>query len=96
MLRRFNPIAPTLMKKTLAVVADRDWENAKQSKPSADDLLVVTQASDGDIRSALNTLQFVLGSGQALETDTGKKGKKRKSTGKVKSDGSKSTANRAL
>ena len=97
---RFNPIAPTLMKKALNAILDREYQSSSSKRPSQRAVQLVIEASDGDIRSALNTLQFIVGdaapiSEVALE-NAKKKGKKRKSSGKVKDDEVDESANKAL
>lgn len=81
----------TYMKKALNAVLDREYAGNKSDRPSAQVVDLVIQASDGDIRSALNTLQFLMEKSTEERTavleDAPKKGKKRKSDGKVK-DGS--------
>lgn len=100
LLFRFNPIAPTLMKKALNAILDREYESSSSKRPSQRAVQLVIEASDGDIRSALNTLQFIVGdvapiSEFALE-NAKKKGKKRKSSGKAKDDEGDESANKAL
>jgi cell cycle checkpoint protein len=88
------------MKKALNAVLDREFEGDQTSRPSQKALELVMQASDGDIRSALNTLQFLTGQSAeeraALESKASKKGKKRKSNGKVKDEDADQIANKAL
>lgn len=89
------------MKKALNAVLDREFENDSRGRPSAQALDLVIQASDGDIRSALNTLQFLTGKSAeeraaALENAGTKKGKKRKSNGKVKEGELDESASKAL
>lgn len=103
-LRRFNPVAQTLMKKALNAILDREYADMPAKRPSARAVQLVIEASDGDIRSALNTLQFIVGEGSSGSTpnllevvEVGKtKGKKRKSNGKVKEDEGDESANKAL
>lgn len=91
----------TYMKKALNAVLDREYEGDSSSRPSSQVLELVAQASDGDIRSALNTLQFLMQKSAderaaALEGQAAKKGKKRKSNGKVKDGELDESAHKAL
>lgn len=88
------------MKKALNAILDREYEARPDKRPSQRAVQLVIEAADGDIRSALNTLQFVVGgaaptSEEALRLAK-KKGKKRKSGGKVNDDEADETANKAL
>jgi replication-associated recombination protein RarA len=91
------------MKKALNAILDREYANSATKRPSARAVQLVIEASDGDIRSGLNTLQFIVGEGssgssthiEAAEVGK-KKGKKRKSNGKVKEDEGDESANKAL
>lgn len=88
------------MKKALNAILDREYATSSSTRPSQRAVQLVIEASDGDIRSALNTLQFIVGdaapiSEVALEA-VKKKGKKRKSGGKVKEEEVDESANKAL
>lgn len=97
---RFNPIAPTLMKKALNAILDREYAESSSKRPSQRAVQLVIEASDGDIRSALNTLQFIVGDAAPISEvaldNVKKKGKKRKSNGKAKDDDLDESANKAL
>lgn len=97
-LVRFNPIAATLMKKALTAIIDHEYARDVGKRPSADALTLVIRASDGDIRSALNTLQFVIGdgSGDSLQNAIEKKTRKRKAPGTSKSSLQGKSADKAL
>lgn len=88
------------MKKALNAILDREYVTSSSSRPSQRAVQLVIEASDGDIRSALNTLQFIVGdaapiSEVALEA-VKRKGKKRKSSGKIKEEEVDESANKAL
>ena len=93
------------MKKALISIVDREYAHNPSQKPSQKAIQLVMEAADGDIRSALNTLQFVVGNktsatsteleGAAAAAGGSKKGKKRKASGKVKESEDEST-NKAL
>ncbi|RKP05095.1 Rad17 cell cycle checkpoint protein-domain-containing protein [Thamnocephalis sphaerospora] len=55
---RFNPVAPTLLLKALRYILDREGIHARALRPCAEDLDAVVAASDGDVRAAVNLLQF--------------------------------------
>jgi len=56
---RYNPIAPTLMKKALQSMVRRHFSSRPSSMaPSKATLDVIVESSNGDIRSAINTLEF--------------------------------------
>lgn len=61
----FNPIAVTIMKKALAKILDRVYSTSgplpPKQRPSAGTLDVIIAHSNGDIRSALMSLQFLAG-----------------------------------
>ncbi|CAN7940008.1 unnamed protein product [Ixodes pacificus] len=55
----FNPVAPTSMSKVLAAVADEATARYKVSHlPTPDDLEQIAVSSAGDVRNAINALQF--------------------------------------
>lgn len=89
------------MKKALNAILDREYANFPAKRPSPRALELVIEASNKDIRSALNTLQFVVGDSEpggaaATLPDSTKKGKKRKSSGKVKAGAEDVGAHKAL
>lgn len=55
---RFNPVAKTLLKKALNATLERACPES--NRPGADVLDLVIASCNGDIRSALNCLQFVV------------------------------------
>lgn len=96
-LLRFNPVAVTIMKKALIKVLDKIYSSSSatsilpfSSRPSDKTLEIIIAHSNGDIRSALMSLEFLSSNPAgrsgvttlaAGESGT-KKGKKRKSDGK--------------
>jgi cell cycle checkpoint protein len=72
---RFNPIAPTLMKKGLHTLLDAHFSGSAPGRPSKDIVEMVVESSNGDIRSAIMALQFAC----VVDMTIDKKGK-RKST----------------
>jgi cell cycle checkpoint protein len=85
---RFNPVAVTIMKKALVQVLDRVYSSSAtglplSSRPSNQTLELIIAHSNGDIRSALMSLEF-LSSNPELAGVTNlaggmvKKGRKRK------------------
>ena len=104
-LDRFNPIAVTIMKKALVKILDRIYVNSTPSshattvtlspnrRPSVKTLEIIIANSNGDIRSALMSLEFLAAnpatSSGAFKIDGGKesgKGKKRKLDGETEND----------
>lgn len=94
---RFNPIAVTIMKKALTKILDRIYVNTSPSfpsptvtlpsnrRPSVKTLEIIIANSNGDIRSAIMSLEFLAANPAAssgvFKIDGGKevaKGKKRK------------------
>ncbi|KAH8096805.1 Rad17 cell cycle checkpoint protein-domain-containing protein [Cristinia sonorae] len=77
---RFNPIAPTLMKKALQHLVTTHFSSSTQTlsaPPTKDVLDVVVESSNGDIRSAIMALQFACISGSSgLKTKGRSRGKK--------------------
>lgn len=62
-VHRFNPIAPTLMKKALTGLIDRHFKSKSSLSsvfipPSKDIIDTIVESANGDIRSAIMTLQF--------------------------------------
>jgi cell cycle checkpoint protein len=55
----FNPIADTFLRKGLQTVLSR----ARVASPGSEALELIIATSNGDIRSGINTLQFVCSSG---------------------------------
>lgn len=59
---RFNPIAPTLMKRALQTMLTKHFKDMshKQSgiQPSKEIMDIIVESSNGDIRSAIMALQF--------------------------------------
>lgn len=78
------------MQKGLSRVFDKAWEEPRQNgkgtlkKPSADVLKLVAQASNGDIRSAVNMLQFLSQrSASSVGSDVAAAGKNKRKRGKA-------------
>ncbi|KIY72588.1 Rad17-domain-containing protein [Cylindrobasidium torrendii FP15055 ss-10] len=55
---RFNPIAVTLMKKALQALLTKRFGSSKTQQPTKEVLDIIIDSSNGDIRSAINALQF--------------------------------------
>ncbi|KAK0235412.1 Rad17 cell cycle checkpoint protein-domain-containing protein [Armillaria nabsnona] len=75
---RFNPIAPTFLRKALQALIDRHFPAAKGGKsarPSKHILDIIVDSANGDIRSAVNALQF-----SSIAEKGRKKGKSREAT----------------
>jgi len=76
--RRFNPIAPTLMRKALQALLNRHFTAyTSYAKPTKEVLDTVIESSNGDIRSAIMTLQF------SCVTSSSKASKKKGVTNKL-------------
>ncbi|KAF8347458.1 Rad17 cell cycle checkpoint protein-domain-containing protein [Amanita rubescens] len=58
---KFNPIAPTLLRKALQGLVNTHFALNKSAQPSKDVLDVVVETANGDIRSAIMALQFACG-----------------------------------
>lgn len=94
---RFNPIAPTLMKRALQQIIDSEFSSSAKSRsrpsasaPSKEVLNFIIESSNGDIRSAIMALQFASTSvGISLGPDS-------QPSGKGKSKSRKSAPTRAL
>ena len=90
------------MTKALNAILEREYADNPSVRPSSRAVQLVIEASNGDIRSALNTLQFIVGepAGNTVMNEDGnktkKKGKKRKTGGKVKEETADVGASRAL
>lgn len=69
----FNPIAPTLMKKALKGVLTQHFGPSSKSSPSNQVLDTIVDSSNGDVRSAVMTLQFAC----IMEPTSKTKGKKK-------------------
>ncbi|KAI5116697.1 hypothetical protein M0805_000022 [Coniferiporia weirii] len=57
----FNPVAPTLMLRALQELLTRHYANSAvppNERPTKDDLNIIIETSNGDIRSAVMALQF--------------------------------------
>ncbi|KAL5483394.1 RAD17 [Sanghuangporus weigelae] len=57
----FNPVAPTLMLRALQELLSRHYDESDachSSRPSKDDLNIIVETSNGDIRSSVMALQF--------------------------------------
>ncbi|TCD62712.1 Cell cycle checkpoint protein rad17 [Steccherinum ochraceum] len=78
---RFNPIAPTLMKKALQNIVSMHYPSSssqRSSQPSKEIIDTVVESSNGDIRSAIMALQFACVAGSSLTKPKGR-GKAKKS-----------------
>ena len=54
----FNPIAPTLLKRALQALLSTHFSSSQSIQPSKEVVDIVVSSSNGDIRSAINALQF--------------------------------------
>ncbi|THH32320.1 hypothetical protein EUX98_g1842 [Antrodiella citrinella] len=77
---KFNPIAPTLMKKALQHLVSSHFGSSQSSvsPPSKEVLDVIVETSNGDIRSAIMALQFA-----CISDGTGSKAKSKTKAKKV-------------
>lgn len=57
-LRRFLPLAPTFLAKALKRISALAFPDAK-SRPSQDSIQLIAHTANGDLRSAINSLQFL-------------------------------------
>jgi cell cycle checkpoint protein len=73
---RFNPIAPTLMKKGLNAILDAHFCGSTAGRPPKDIVELIVESSNGDIRSAIMALQFAC----VVDMSIDKKGKKKTTT----------------
>ncbi|KAF9043051.1 Rad17 cell cycle checkpoint protein-domain-containing protein [Panaeolus papilionaceus] len=77
----FNPIAPTLMRKALQTMLNNHFSSTFSTNitaPSKGILDIIIESSNGDIRSAINALQFA-----CIANKSGKKMKKEKTSALV-------------
>ncbi|KAF8625498.1 hypothetical protein AX15_005346 [Amanita polypyramis BW_CC] len=58
---RFNPIAPTLLRKALQALLNTHFASNKSAQPSKEIIDIVVESANGDIRSAIMALQFACG-----------------------------------
>lgn len=70
---RFNPIAPTLLKKALQALLTKHFSSSPLPAPSKETVDIVVESCNGDIRSAVMALQFAC---VADPWDKKRKGKK--------------------
>ncbi|KAF9114762.1 Cell cycle checkpoint protein rad17 [Mortierella sp. AM989] len=56
---KFNPIAPTIMKKALRRLIDNEFKNSNTYAPETAELEQLIEIHDGDIRAVINSLQFL-------------------------------------
>lgn len=82
MLCRFNPIAPTLMKRALQNLLSSHLRLKGLKPPSKELLDLIVETSNGDIRSAVMALQFACTSSSASASSSNVPSK---STGKGRS-----------
>lgn len=57
-------MAPTFVLKALKRIAALEYPNAKD-RPSNDSLQLISESCNGDLRSAINSLEFLASSGSA-------------------------------
>lgn len=62
-LIRFLPMAPTFLVKALKRIAALAFPDVK-SRPSQDTIQLIAHTANGDLRSAINSLQFLSRSGE--------------------------------
>ncbi|PPQ69263.1 hypothetical protein CVT24_000069 [Panaeolus cyanescens] len=77
----FNPIAPTLMRKALQAMLNNHFTatfSTNSAAPSREVVDIIVESSNGDIRSAINALQFA-----CIANKTGKKRKRDQSNALV-------------
>ena len=79
----FNPIAPTLMIRALQAILSKHVSSTKSTRqqqmmPTKDELEVIVEAANGDIRSAVMSLQFACVYDAVRDVRVGKGGGKRK------------------
>jgi hypothetical protein len=77
-LDRFNPVAPTLLRKAIIELLGRakpDYGTQKEVKEMVEK---ITQSSNGDIRSAVTVLEFICGGGNIGDATKAKKGQNSK------------------
>ncbi|KAF9995609.1 Cell cycle checkpoint protein rad17 [Entomortierella chlamydospora] len=56
---KFNPIAPTIMKKALRKLIDAEFKTSSAHAPNAVELDQAIEIHEGDIRAVINSLQFL-------------------------------------
>ncbi|KAI8363301.1 Rad17 cell cycle checkpoint protein-domain-containing protein [Mortierella sp. GBAus27b] len=56
---KFNPIAPTIMKKAVRRLVEKEFRTAREYMPSAEEINQAIEIYDGDIRAVINSLQFL-------------------------------------
>jgi cell cycle checkpoint protein len=87
---KFNPVADTILKKGLDLMLDKALSAKKALRPSASAVAAVVRSANGDIRSAVNNLQFLVREGKhaglKIMEQAPAKGKKRARSGKFKDD----------
>ncbi|KAF9277413.1 Cell cycle checkpoint protein rad17 [Mortierella alpina] len=56
---KFNPIAPTFMKKALRKLVDKEFRTTSACAPDTAEVDQLIEIHDGDIRAVINSLQFL-------------------------------------
>ncbi|KAF9561541.1 Cell cycle checkpoint protein rad17 [Mortierella alpina] len=56
---KFNPIAPTFMKKALRKLVDKEFKTTSICAPDTAEIDQLIEIHDGDIRAVINSLQFL-------------------------------------
>ncbi|KAG9322008.1 hypothetical protein KVV02_008171 [Mortierella alpina] len=56
---KFNPIAPTFMKKALRKLVDKEFKTTSACAPDTAEMDQLIEIHDGDIRAVINSLQFL-------------------------------------
>ncbi|KAF9947796.1 Cell cycle checkpoint protein rad17 [Mortierella alpina] len=56
---KFNPIAPTFMKKALRKLVDKEFKTTSACAPDTAEMDQLIEVHDGDIRAVINSLQFL-------------------------------------
>ena len=85
-ISRFNPIAPTLLRKALQSLLTKHFSSHPAGtalSPSKEALDIIVESANGDIRSAIMALQFAC----VIELSESKKQKNGKGKGKGKGKG---------
>lgn len=86
----FNPIAPTLLKRALQTlyarhIAERPASSTRAQNLTKEDLDIIVESAEGDIRSAIMSLEFACGAtSQALSLEDQGPGKPKAKKGSKK------------
>lgn len=57
--QRFNPIAPTIMKKAIKKLVEKEFRTVQTYAPDTEEIDQAIEIHDGDIRAVINSLQFL-------------------------------------